>query len=135
MGLFLSDALLENVRELSSAKEMWTSIINVFERRTLLNKLSARRSFYTATMLNGEKILQYANRIRQLAATLENMAIKIEDNERVMALLNSLPDRIDGLISALDALGKEGKNFTFEFVKSRRLLKSNAPIFVCRPLS
>jgi hypothetical protein len=116
--LTLSDALLENVREASSAKEMWTSIMNVFERHTLLNKFSDRRNFYTATMQDGEKILQCAYRIRQLAATLKNMGVEINDNEMAMALLNGLPDRLDGLISALDALGNEDKIFTFEFVKS-----------------
>jgi hypothetical protein len=107
------------VREASSAKQMWTSIINVFERHTLLNKLSARRNFYTATMQDGEKILQYANRIRQLSATLKNMGV--DDNKMATALLNGLPDRFDGLISALDALGSEDKIFTLEFVKSRLL--------------
>eukprot|EP00171_Calliarthron_tuberculosum_P023184 IDg23184t1 len=121
IGLSLSDALLENVREASTAKEMWTLITNVFERHTLLNKLSARRKFYTATMLDGEKILKYANRIRQLATTLKNMGVDIDDNEMAMALLNGLPDRFDSLISALDALGNEDKIFTFEFVKSRLL--------------
>jgi hypothetical protein len=57
IGLSLSNALLDNVREASSAKEMWTSTINLFERHTLLDKLSARRNFYTTTMLDGEKIL------------------------------------------------------------------------------
>jgi hypothetical protein len=80
IGLPLSDALLENVREASSAKEMGTSIINLSERHTLLNKLPARRRFYTATMLDDEKILQYANRIRQLAVTLKNMGVEIDDN-------------------------------------------------------
>ena len=45
IGLTLSDELLENVREVDSAKEMWTAIKNVFERHTLLKTLSARRKF------------------------------------------------------------------------------------------
>jgi hypothetical protein len=72
-------------------------------------------------MQDGEKILQYANRIRQLAATLKNMGVEIDGNEVAMALLNGLPDRFNGLISALDALGNEDKIFTFELVKSRLL--------------
>jgi hypothetical protein len=100
---------------------MWNSTINVFERHTLLNKLSACRKFYTATMLEGKKHFQYANRIRQLAATLNNMGVEIDDNEMPMALLNNLPDRFDGLISLLDVLGNEDKIFTFEFKKSRLL--------------
>ena len=36
-----------------------------------------------------------------------------------MALHNGLPDKFDGLISALDALEDDERLFTFEFVKSR----------------
>ena len=43
-GLSLSNDLLENVRDVTSAKDMWTSIKNIFERHTLLNKLTARKN-------------------------------------------------------------------------------------------
>ena len=39
IGLTLSDELLENVRDVGTAKEMSNAIKNVFERHTLLNKL------------------------------------------------------------------------------------------------
>ena len=42
IGLSLSNDLLENVRDVSTKKEIWNAIKNVFERHTLLNKLSAR---------------------------------------------------------------------------------------------
>ena len=42
IGLSLSDELLENVRDVDSAKVMSRTIKDVFERQTLLNKLSAR---------------------------------------------------------------------------------------------
>eukprot|EP00171_Calliarthron_tuberculosum_P000726 IDg726t1 len=56
IGLTLSDEMLKNVSHTSTALEMWEEICNVYQRHTLLNKLSARREFYTATMqsvLNG----------------------------------------------------------------------------------
>ena len=98
---------------------MWTLITDIYEKHTLLNKLAARRRFYTATMNDGEKVLSFAGRIRQLAATLKSMGVTIDDQEMAMALLNGLPDRFDGLISALDALDDNDKSFTFNFVKSR----------------
>lgn len=55
IGLSLSDEHLEHVRDVESAKKMWEAIMNVFERHTLLNKLSARRKFYTVTMKKGRK--------------------------------------------------------------------------------
>ena len=57
IGLSLSDEHLEHVTEGSTAKEMWQTIMDVFQRHTLLNKLAARRNFYTATMKAGEKTL------------------------------------------------------------------------------
>ena len=61
IGLSLSDEHHEHVRDVKTAKGMWRAIMDVFERHTLLNKLSARRRFYTVTMEKGEKILNYLN--------------------------------------------------------------------------
>ena len=85
IGLSLSDEHLEHVRDVKTAKEMWTAVLNVFERHTLLNKLSARRKFYTVTMESGEKILTSLNRVKQLAATLKSMSVEIDDKEMAMA--------------------------------------------------
>ena len=121
IGLSLTDENLEHVRDVSSAKEMWTTIKNVFERHTLLNNLAARRNFYTVTMESGEKMLAYLNRVKQLAAVLKSMSVTIEDKEIGMVALNGLPPKFDGLIVALDALGSDDKNFSFDLVKSRLL--------------
>ena len=121
IGLSLSDEHLEHVSEATTAKEMWQAILNVFERHTLLNKLAARRKFYTVTMDEGEKVLAYINRVQHLASVLKSMNVTIDDKEMAMAVLNGLPSRFDGLIVALDALGNEDKIFTLDFVKSRLL--------------
>ena len=121
IGLSLSDEHLEHVRDAKTAKDMWQAILNVFERHTLLNRLAARRQFYTVTMQNDEKVLTYINRVNQLAARLKSMNVDIDDKEMAMAVLNGLPARFESLIVALDALGNEEKMFTLEFVKSRLL--------------
>lgn len=76
----LSDKLLENIRDVASAKQMWTAIRNVFEHHTLLNKLPTRRRFYTATMKDDEKVLQFANRIQYLTSTHKSMGVEIDDS-------------------------------------------------------
>ncbi len=119
IGLSLSDEMLENVREATSAKDMWNTICNVFERHTLLNKLAARRKFYTATKKEVETALQFSNRIRQLASTLKSMNVTIDDAEMAMAMLNGLPEAYDPLISALDAISGEDETLKFDYVKSR----------------
>ena len=57
IGLSLSTEQLKHVRDVTSAKQMWNVIKDVFERHTFLNKLTARRRFYTVTMETGEKML------------------------------------------------------------------------------
>ena len=100
---------------------MWKKICDIFERHTLLNKLSARKKFYTAVKEETESALQFSNRIRQLASTLKSTKVTVDESEMAMALLNGLPDAFDSLISALDALHGEKDNLKFDFVKSRVL--------------
>ncbi len=111
IALSLSDEQLENVRECSTAKQMWFAIQDVFKRHTLLNKLAARRKFYTAEMKETETLLQFSNRIRPLSMTLKSMSVNIDESEMAMALLNGLPDQFHPLISALDALKDKRKGF------------------------
>ncbi len=101
-------------------------VLNIFERHTLLNKLVARRKFYTATMLADERILACTNRIRQRASAEKSMGVEIDDKEMAMAVLNGLPERFNNIVSALDALGNENKNFSLEFVKRSLLQKRTA---------
>ncbi len=105
VGLTLSDEMLEDVSHTSTALEMWEEICNVHQRHTLLNKLAARRDFYTATMKKGEKMLVYIKRVRKIASVLESMGITIDDKEKAMAVLNGLPKRFETIITALDAIG------------------------------
>ena len=119
IGLTLSDDLLENVREVETTKAMRTAIKNVLERHTVLNKLSARKSIYTATMSAEESVLQFANCISQLASTLKSMNAVISEGEVVVALLNGLPEEYKALMSALDTIGEDETKLKVEFIKSR----------------
>ncbi len=87
IGLTLSDDFLENAREVETTKVIWAAIKNIIERHALLNKHSARKKFYTTTMAPDESVLQFTNRIRQLAATLNSMNAIISESEIAMALL------------------------------------------------
>ena len=121
IALTLSDTHLDQAQHAPTAKKMWSLICDIYEKHTLLNKLSARRRFYTATMLETESILQYSGRIRQLASTLKSMSVTIGDAEMAMAFLNGLPDRFDPLISALDTHDSDSSTFTLDFVQSKCL--------------
>lgn len=73
IGLSLSDTHLEHVADAQTEHEMWPSILDIFELHTMRNLLSARRKFYTATMLHREGILSFTNLIRHLTSMLKSM--------------------------------------------------------------
>ena len=120
IGLTLSNDLLEHVRGLETAFEMWEAILNLFQRRTLLNSLTARRRFYSVKMNDGERALTFISRVRQLASDLKAMDVKVEDDDIAMTVLCGLPPKYEHLIVAIDA-AKEDSELTFDFVKSRLL--------------
>ena len=60
-----------------------------------------------------ESVLQFSNRIRQLAAAPKPMNISIAKSEMVMALLNSLRENYNALISTLDAIDEDETKLKF----------------------
>lgn len=107
VDLSISNGLLENVRAVPSTKEIWTAIKNIFEHYTLLNKISTRKKFYTATMTSSEFDLQFSNRVRKLAATLKFIDVQRTSSDMAIILLNSLPDDYDSLINAVDDVDED----------------------------
>jgi len=120
IGLTLSDDHLEHVRECQTANDMWSTIIDLFQRKTLLNKLAARRRFYSAKMNDSEKAMAFISRIRQLASDCKAMDVDISDQDMAMTVLCGLPQKFEHLIVAIDAAADDD-TLTMDFVKSRLL--------------
>ncbi len=119
IGLSLSDNHLEKVQHALTAKDMWTCICDIYEKHTLLNQLTARRRFYTASMKESDKVLDFSARVRLHAASLKSMGNEVTDQDMAMTFLSGLPNRFDVLISALDAMSVDEQKFTFDFVVGR----------------
>ncbi len=89
-------------------------------RRTYASQQVVRETkFYTAVMVENESVLKFANRIRQLAASLKAMNVDIPQSEKEMALVNGLPEEYNALISALDTVDDDEGEHNWESVKSR----------------
>ena len=120
IGLTLSDEHLEHVRDCETAAAMWSAITDLFQRKTLLNKLACRRRFYSAKMAASEKAIAFISRVRQLAADCKAMGVEIDDKDIAMTVLCGLPDKYEHLIVAIDAVADDD-TLTMDFVKSRLL--------------
>lgn len=77
------------------------------QRQTLLNNLSIRLNLCTATFNDGEKLQPLASWFTKLVNTMKSIYVIFDSNEIAISLL----------ISDLEALGDNYKDFTFEFMK------------------
>ena len=120
IGMTLGKEHLELVSECTSAFAMWKTILELFQRKTLLNKLMTRRRFYTAKMVDSENTMSFISRVRQMASDCKALDISIDDKDIAMTVLCGLPEKYEHLIVAIDT-ATDDDTFTLDFVKSRLL--------------
>ena len=117
--LALSDAQLMNVRSATSAVEVWTKLEALYEGKGLANRLFLRRRFFTISMAGGEAVLEYVNRVKELAGQLEAINAGLEEEDVVMTLLCGLPESYNSLITSLESRNED--ELSLEFVTARLL--------------
>jgi len=84
-----------------------------------MNKMKARREFYTVEMTVNEGMLGYISRDRNLGENLNAMSGEVMEMDVAMSVLNGLTSKYENLLVALDAKGED--ELILEFVKSRLL--------------
>jgi len=119
IGLTLGSDQLELVSGCKTTAEMWSTLQGVFQRKSLMNKMKARREFYTIAMNVDQGMLGYNNRVRILGKNLEAMGGEVTEMDVAMSVLNGLTSKYENLLVALDA--KREDELSLEFVKSRLL--------------
>jgi len=119
IGLTLGSEQLEHVSGCKTTAEMWSTLQGVFQRKSLMNKMKARREHYTVDMTVGEGMLGYINRVRNLGKNLKAMGGEVTEMDVAMSVLNRLTSKYENLLVALDAKGKD--ELSLDFVKSRLL--------------
>jgi len=119
IGLTLGSEQLEPMAGCKTTAEMWSTLEGVFQRKSLMNKMKARREFNTVEMTGGEGMLGYINRVRNLGENLKAMRGEVTEMDVAMSVLNVLTSKYENLLVALDAKG-EG-DLSLDFVKSRLL--------------
>ena len=101
IGMTLGKDHAELVKDCKTAHESWTTILELFQRKTLLNKLMARRRFYAAKMEATEKAMAFISCVRQLSYDCKALDISIDDKDVAMTVLCGLPQKYEHLIVCL----------------------------------
>ena len=78
--------------------------------KNMTNKLWLKKQLYSLWMLEGGDLIAYIQKFNQVCSDVMSLDVKIDEEDRALLLLCSLPVSYDGLITTL-VYGKETLNF------------------------
>lgn len=115
----IHDSQLENIKEKKTAKEMFDTLANVFERKSIAGQLLVRRQLLTMKCDDSDDMKDHLLKFDRKIRELKSMGAKMEELDIVCNLLITLPKRYIPLVTAIETMDSD--KITMDFVKSRLL--------------
>ncbi|CAA0833610.1 Probable prolyl 4-hydroxylase 11 [Striga hermonthica] len=104
--LCLADEVMYHIMHLKLADEIWKKLESQFMSKTLTTKLYLKQRLYGLKMQEGTDLGQHVNIFNQVVTDLASLEVKIEDEDKAMILLCSLPPSYEHMVTTL-SYGKE----------------------------
>lgn len=108
--LCLAKNVLANVGKFPSAKQLWKRLENLYQTKSISNHLYLQERFHTLRMIEGTKLSDHFSVLNGIVTELKAIRVKIEDKDKALRLLWSLPTSYKHLLPTL-IYGKETVDF------------------------
>lgn len=82
---------------------VWKKLTNQFQRKTWANKLVLRRKLHSTRLTDGDSVQEHVKKMVELFNELSVIGAELEEEDKVVYLLASLPDTYNTLVTALEA--------------------------------
>ncbi|KAL5788067.1 hypothetical protein ACOSP7_005016 [Xanthoceras sorbifolium] len=89
--LSLSDEVLHEVISEKTTKALWEKLESLYLKKTLTNKLYKKQCLYSLRISEGTSLGSHIDEFESLIMDLQNLDVKIDDEDQALLLLYSLP--------------------------------------------
>ena len=101
--LSIDPSLLYLIGDPKDPVAVWTLLSNHFQKKTWANRLALRRKLHSLRLTTGQSVQDHVKTMTEIFNELAVIGDAIEENDRVVYLLASLPESYDVLVTALEA--------------------------------
>ena len=99
--LCLADEVLFNIVEESPAEGLWEKLETLYMTKSLTNRTHLKRKLYSIQMKEGTKVAEHLNAFNTLICQLSDMEVKMQEEEKAITLLCSLPESWDHFVTSI----------------------------------
>jgi hypothetical protein len=98
-----------NVHEEKTTTSLWKKLGDIYQDKSLVNKLFLSKKLYSLKMDEGASVADHLNAFNMILAQLTSVGVNIDDEDCCMLLLCSLPDPWDHLVMVVGSTTKTFK--------------------------
>ncbi|KAH9779667.1 hypothetical protein KPL71_007786 [Citrus sinensis] len=99
--LSLGDGVLREVGGEMTAAGLWKKLEDLYTKKSMAKRLGTKKKLYTLQMEEGSSITDHIDAFNKIILDLEDINVKIDDEDKAMILLCSLPSSFEHLIDTL----------------------------------
>jgi hypothetical protein len=99
--LCLADEVLFNIVEETTASGLWEKLEKLYMTKSLTNRIYLKRQLYSLRMKEGSKVAEHLNVFNTLICQLTDMEVKIQEEDKAITLLCSLPESWDHFVTSI----------------------------------
>ena len=99
--LSLGDGVLREVGGETTAAGLWKKFEDLYTKKSMAKRLATKKKLYTLQMEEGSSIFDHIDAFNKIILDLEDINVKIDDENKAIILLYSLPSSYEHLVDTL----------------------------------
>ncbi|RZC76938.1 hypothetical protein C5167_001142 [Papaver somniferum] len=104
--LLLANNVLANVSKITTTKDLWSKLEELYMTNTRSNRLYLKEQFHTLKMAEGTSIANHLSVLNSIVSELEALEVTVNDEDKALRLILSLPPSYKHMVTYL----KHGKD-------------------------